>query len=437
MGYEVNFDGLVGLTHNYAGLSYGNVASMNNQAKPSSPREAALQGLEKMYRLYKLGIQQAVLPPHQRPYLPTLRAIGFTGTDKEILQNASTNAPEIFLACCSSANMWTANAATVSPSIDCADGKLHLTTANLYSNFHRALEAPVTYDLLQQIFHDTKYFVNHQPLPLGTVFSDEGAANHSRFFSKNSQVELFIYGRNAFKQEQPLPKKFPARQTLEASQAIARRHRLNIGQTIFAQQNPEAIDAGAFHNDVISVSHGNLFLYHEKAFVNTSETVAAIQKAFRDELHLIEIKESEVSLRDAVASYLFNSQIVTLPTGKLAFIVPSECMEIASVKNCLDRIKGTGLISEIFPFNLRQSMQNGGGPACLRLRVMMNEKEFATMHHGVLLDDILYQQLVDWVKEYYRDRLVTDDLRDPELLEEGRAALEELNKILNLDMKIF
>ena len=28
MAYEVNFDGLVGPTHNYAGLSYGNVASL-------------------------------------------------------------------------------------------------------------------------------------------------------------------------------------------------------------------------------------------------------------------------------------------------------------------------------------------------------------------------------------------------------------------------
>ena len=74
---ETNFDGLVGPTHSYAGLSYGNVASARNQGAAGNPRKAALQGLAKMEAVAALGLVQGVLPPHERPHVPTLRALGF------------------------------------------------------------------------------------------------------------------------------------------------------------------------------------------------------------------------------------------------------------------------------------------------------------------------------------------------------------------------
>ncbi|EGF31557.1 Succinylarginine dihydrolase, partial [Oxalobacteraceae bacterium IMCC9480] len=56
---EFNFDGLVGPSHNYAGLSFGNVASFNNVKSVSSPKQAALQGLAKMRALAARGFAQA------------------------------------------------------------------------------------------------------------------------------------------------------------------------------------------------------------------------------------------------------------------------------------------------------------------------------------------------------------------------------------------
>ncbi len=52
---EINFDGIVGPSHNYAGLSLGNLASARNAGAVSRPRDAALQGLAK-----DLGVSQQV-----------------------------------------------------------------------------------------------------------------------------------------------------------------------------------------------------------------------------------------------------------------------------------------------------------------------------------------------------------------------------------------
>ena len=131
--YEVDFEGLVGPTHNYSGLSYGNVASMQNQASTSNPKKAALQGLEKMQYLSSIGIKQAILPPHERPHLPTLRALGYDGSDGYIVEMAYKEDPDLLYNCSSASAMWTANAATFSPSIDCVDKRAHFTAANLVS----------------------------------------------------------------------------------------------------------------------------------------------------------------------------------------------------------------------------------------------------------------------------------------------------------------
>lgn len=438
-GYEINFDGIVGPTHHYGGLSYGNVASMEHQQLPSNPKAAALQGLQKMKFLMDLGIKQAVLPPHERPHIPTLRNLGFIGSDNNIILAASQAIPEIFLACSSSSAMWTANAATISPSKDSQDGHVHITPANLSSKFHRSIEPPTTALALKAIFHDNTHFVHHPILPPGTHFADEGAANHTRFSDRaaTAGVQLFVYGRDAFKQA-ATPQIYPARQTFEASQAIVRRHQLHSDRVIIAQQNPQAIDAGVFHNDVISVGHETVFLYHTAAFVDTEAVITDIRQKVerycKKNMVLIPVEEACISIREAVATYLFNCQIVTLKDQTMAMIAPSECEDTRCVKEFLESVvqDPQNPIGAVHYFNLKESMRNGGGPACLRLRVELTEEELAAANRSVFLNDELYEALAAWVHRHYRDRLLPQEMVDPELLVESQRALDELSQLLRL-----
>lgn len=436
MSFEVNFDGLVGPTHNYAGLSFGNVASELNARAISRPRDAALQGLAKMKLVMSLGIPQAVIPPQFRPNLRLLRSLGFHGSDIEILHKVLKEEPHIFSAAFSSSSMWTANMATVSPSSDTEDHRLHITPANLATNFHRASEVQFSSRFLKKIFFNEKLFKVHKPLPSVPQLADEGAANHSRFCNSYgaSGVELFVYGRRGFELlKDHAPSKYPARQTLEAELAIARRHRLAPEKVIFAKQNPSAIDLGVFHNDVISVGNETVFLYHEEAFEDTINVVQALQQKMDDEFYPIEVKKEEFSIEDAVRTYLFNSQIVTKPEGGMVIIAPEECRSDERAMKVISRILSEkNPVKESIYVNCRQSMLNGGGPACLRLRIVMNEEQRRACLASVFLNEVLYERLVEWVKKYYRDRLAPSDLLDPDLLQESRAALSELAVILGL-----
>ena len=438
--YEVNFDGLAGPTHNYAGLSVGNVASIGFALSVSNPRAAALQGLAKMKRLADMGIKQAILPPQERPDMMTLRRLGFSGTDAEVIEQAGREAPSIFQACYSASSMWTANAATVSPSADTADGRVHFTPANLTSKFHRSIEHPATARLLKAIFADEAHFAHHPILPPSAYFGDEGAANHTRLCQEYGApgVELFVFGRYAFAADRPQPVRFPARQTFEASAAIARLHRLAPKRVIFAQQNPAVIDVGVFHNDVIAVGNGNVFLYHRQAFVDGRRLIEELRAKLTGKLWSIEITDEQVTVAEAVKTYLFNSQLLTLPDHTMAIIAPSECQTNDRVKRCLDAlIAADNPISQLHYLDLRESMKNGGGPACLRLRVVLTETEIAQANPAVFLDERLYGQLCGWVKRHYRDRLTATDLGDPALLTESRTALDELTRILNLGDAIY
>lgn len=433
---EANFDGIVGPTHNYAGLSSGNVASQSNRNAASNPREAALQGLAKMKRLADQGFLQGVLPPHERPHLPTLRQLGFAGADADVLRQVSQQQPSLLAAVSSASAMWTANAATVSPSADTRDHRVHFTPANLNDKFHRSIEHHATGRVLKSIFSDETYFAHHHSLPPVSAFGDEGAANHTRLCSHYGEpgLELFVYGRSGFDESVPKPSRYNARQTLEASQAIARMHGLREGRAVFAQQNPEAIDAGVFHNDVIAVGNGNTLFYHEQAFLDESRLLDDLNAAMpNSDLRTVRVPASEVPMGDAVSSYLFNSQLLSGPDGGMTLLVPGECQETASVKAYLDRLMASdGPITHVEVADLRQSMRNGGGPACLRLRVVLTGDEIAAMHDGVLMTDSLYKRLVTWVEDHYRDEITPEDLADPRLLEESRDALDELTGILGL-----
>ena len=435
---EFNFDGLVGPSHNYAGLSFGNVASFSNVKSASNPKQAALQGLAKMRALAARGFAQAVMPPQMRPDFRMLRSIGFTGSDAEVLAKAMRDAP-VILACAYSASpMWTANAATVSPSADTADGRVHFTPANLNNKLHRAHEHRQSARTLRAIFKNADRFTVHDALPSTPAFGDEGAANHTRLGSSHGAagVELFVYGRVEFDPAAPAPRRYPARQTLEASQAVARLHGLDARRAVFAAQNPDVIDQGVFHNDVIAVGNGNVLFYHEQAFADEAGTLAALDSALNGveaRLAAIRVASAEVPVKDAVASYLFNSQLLTKADGRMALVIPQECRENAAVSRYLDGlVAGGGAVDELIDFDLRQSMRNGGGPACLRLRVALTESEAAAMHQGVIMTEALYARLAAWVETHYRDRLQPGDLADPQLAIECAVALEDLSRILDL-----
>jgi succinylarginine dihydrolase len=435
--FEVNFDGLVGPTHNYAGLSVGNIASLSNANIDSRPMEAALQGLDKMKALYDMGYRQGIIAPLERPHIPTLRSLGFSGTDQNILQQAQQQAPQVFSACCSASSMWTANACTTSPSIDSADNKVHFTPANLVSKFHRAIEWPDTGAILKAIFNNSDYFVHHQALPSMDNFGDEGAANHSRLCDDygDQGLQFFVYGKQAFNTAAIAPHHFPARQSLEASEAVARLHQLQPENCVFAQQNPEVIDQGVFHNDVIAVANQNALFYHQQAFLNTEAILEEITAKYKGQkpLDFICVTDQQVPLIDAIQSYLFNSQLLALEGGGMRLICPGECRENPRVSAYLDTLLADkSSIKQVEIYDVKQSMRNGGGPACLRQRVVVTEAEYNAINPNCLFDHKLYTILGNWVRKHYRETLAEADLADPQLLIESRTALDELTEIMHL-----
>ncbi|WP_417458148.1 N-succinylarginine dihydrolase [Kordiimonas sp.] len=432
---EVNFDGIVGPTHNYAGLSYGNVASAKNRGEVANPREGVLQGLEKAQHLMSLGMTQGVLPPHDRPSLRALRAHGFTGSDREILASAWAASPALVANVTSSATMWTANAATISPSPDTADGRTHFTPANLAAMYHRSIEWPVTSRVLKKIFPEGDRFAHHDALEGGTHMGDEGAANHNRFCDDygGEGVALFVFGRGAFENASDLT--YPGRQTLEASRAVARQHGLRDKKTLFVRQNPVAINAGAFHNDVVAVSNRDVFFYHEDAFVDPDTLERDITAAMGEvPVRFVRVPRAAVPLADAVKSYLFNSQLISTPDRNgMTLILPSEVAETPSTKAYVDQLLSSGgPITNADYLDVRQSMRNGGGPACLRLRVALSDDDMSALGANAVLNQELISQLQAWGSKHYRDRLMADDLGDPLLMEESFAALDELTQILHL-----
>ncbi len=430
---EYNFDGLVGPTHNYGGLSVGNLASTTHGGQASHPREAALQGLEKMRFVAGLGVGQAVLPPQPRPSLRTLRMLGFTGTDEEVITRTAREAEHLLRITSSAAAMWTANAATCAPSVDTADKRMHLTPANLQQMFHRAIEAETTHSVLRAIFSDEARFSVHAPLPGGGHFADEGAANHTRLVTPgHAAVHVLAWGRSAWKDIRG-PQRFPARQTLEASQALARLHQLDPERTLFPQQHPEGIDSGAFHTDVVAVGNGSFLMLHELAFVDAPALLNTLREKLGPGFTSIVATQAELPVKDAVKAYPFNSQVLTLPDGSMAIVAPIESQELETTRRFLERVVAEdNPVKAVHYLDVRQSMNNGGGPACLRQRIWITDEERAAVKANVFYSPSLHEALAAWVKKHYRDTLYAKDLQDPKLARETMTALDELTRILQL-----
>jgi succinylarginine dihydrolase len=430
---EANADGLIGPTHSYAGLSPGNLASSLNAGEASNPRAAVLQGLDKMKRLADLGLPQFVLPPHERPNIPFLRSLGFTGSDAAVLERAWKDAPSFAAAACSASPMWAANAATVTSSADAADGRVHFTPANLITNLHRSLEHAQTKRALDALFRDPSRFAVHDALPSVAHLADEGAANHVRLCADHGEpgVNLLVWGREAWEHWEG---RYPARQTREASEAIARRH--GASGVVLARQSAAAIAGGTFHNDVVCVGALDTLFFHELAFEHTARTLEAIRRAAegRFEPIFIEVSSTDLPLADAISSYLFNSMLVRLPgEDRLTLICPTETRDNARSHAVAESLAASnGPIGRVEYVDVRQSMRNGGGPACLRLRVALTEAELAATNPAMRMIDELHARLSIWAATWYRDTLSPADLADPALLDESRGALDELTAILGL-----
>ena len=429
---EANFDGLIGPTHNYGGLSDGNLASAKNAGLVARPKEAALQGLAKMKLMHDLGLWQGILPPQQRPFLPGLRQFGFSGSDKVVYEAAWSKAPVLAKNMLSASSMWAANAATVSPSPDCADNTLHLTPANLSTMLHRSIEFEQTGRALQRAF---PFAHVHDALHGQSVLSDEGAANHVRLCAERGGqgVELFVFGRDGFAANRS---GFPARQTREACEAIARNHQLDPDRTVIVRQSDAAIDAGAFHNDVVCVGAMQTLFYHELAFADTQDVQSRVREAANGlfDPHFEEVPTSDVPIADAITTYLFNSMLVQFPGDDgLTLVAPTEVEETASTRRYCEKLTSGNSPIQSFKFvDVRQSMRNGGGPACLRLRVTLTEPEWAQVNRSQKLDDESYAKLTAWVERHYRDTLAPEDLPDPALMVESFEALDALTEIMNL-----
>nr|WP_192895951.1 N-succinylarginine dihydrolase [Parerythrobacter lutipelagi] len=408
---EINFDGIVGPSHNYAGLSLGNIASASHRGDPSYPRAAALQGIGKMRGNMARGLAQGFLLPLLRPNEETLRRLAVNPAEDRALLAAAWSA----------SSMWTANAATVSPAPDTADGKCHLTPANLVTMVHRAQEWRDTKAQLDIAFGNSDHFTVHDAVP--PSFGDEGAANHMRLCEGHGSagVEVFVYGRPGGR--------FPARQHEQASRAVARLHGLDPARTVFIEQNPAAIEAGAFHNDVVSVANERVLFTHEEAFADRDSVYQAIRAAF-PALEVVEVPSSAVSLAEAIKTYLFNAQLLTLPSGEMALVVPDECQESASVWAwCEAMLASNGPIRQVIPVDVRQSMANGGGPACLRLRVVADP---ATVDPRFLLSEAKAEQLEKVIGEWWPEQIDPSDIGLPELAKTVRTARGKLLESLDL-----
>jgi succinylarginine dihydrolase len=403
---EINFDGIIGPSHNYAGLSLGNLASAKNAGGVSSPRAAALQGIEKMRANIRLGLTQGFFMPLDRPNHQWLQHLGIDNLDTD----------EALRACALSASsMWAANAATVSPAPDTTDGKCHLSAANLMTMPHRSHEWHGTLQQLQIAFAHNAFAV-HPAVP--APFGDEGAANHMRLCANHSApgIEVFVYGITGGP--------FPARQHIQASKAIARLNKVN--DAMFVQQSDEAIAAGAFHNDVVAVANEYVLFAHELAFADKEPFFAELRSRLPS-LEIIEVPDALVSLSDAIQSYLFNSQLVTLPGEQgMALILPTEARENARVWAWLQSaIAGNGPIRKLVPVDVRQSMANGGGPACLRLRVVADP---ATVDPRFMADEAKLNAIAAVIAAHWPESIAADGLGDSALIaqiQNARIALLE------------
>ena len=176
----------------------------------------------------------------------------------------------------------------------------------------------------------------------------------------------------------------------------------------------------------------SLMVVHEQSFIPEHQEQVRRYLTERNDVQYYEVKQDELSVADAVSTYLFNSELLETAPGKFTLIAPSECSNHAGVARVVERLQGQGALDTVHYLDVRESMRNGGGPACLRLRVVLTPEQERAMHQGVVYNPEMHNRLAGWVTTHYRDRLVFDDLRDPELVRELDRAYNELEGLLDM-----
>jgi succinylarginine dihydrolase len=163
----------------------------------------------------------------------------------------------------------------------------------------------------------------------------------------------------------------------------------------------------------VAVANEQLLFTHEQAFADKDAFYADLRAALPC-VDIIEVPASAVSLSDAIKSYLFNAQLVTLPDGGMALILPTEARDTPSVWTWLEQmIASNGPIRQLVPVDVRQSMANGGGPACLRLRVVADP---ADIDPRFLVDEAELDGIATIVSQYWPESIAPQDLSDTRLI---------------------
>ncbi len=426
---EVQLDGLIAPTHHYGALSFGNKASMRHAGALSKPRAAAHQALDKMAHVMRLGVTQCVLPPLLRPDLDFLRGCGFEGDAAAIMQACAHDDPHLLSLAQSCAFTWTANCATVIPSTDSNDRKCHFVPANLLTTPHRALEGHARYQMLNAIFKDNDQFIIHEPLPMTPALADEGAANHHRCYNPQTEdfAHIFVHSSAHGMPKNLRPQKYPGRQSKEAQISVSRLGHIKKGHSLLITQEPRAIDAGAFHNDVVFAGCNTHILLHEQALIDQQHFISAVESLVPD-MHIRVVSKRDLSLDEAVSCYLFNGQFLSTDNG-IHLLLPQQC-QAKRPKRVVDQLLKDDFIQAVDYLDLSQSMMGGGGPACLRLRIPLLSEEIDALPQSIVLTEDKLQQLKQWVDAHFRDELSTDDLADPQLYSESKTALDALTQLL-------
>jgi succinylarginine dihydrolase len=438
---EINIDGMIGPTHHYGGLGVGNLSSIEHRHHASNPRQAALEGLAKAKLVSDLGIPQFIWFPPCRPDRELLESLGFRGEFHEQIMAAFETAPDVLSAAFSSAFMWAANSATVTPAVDARDRRYHFTPANLISSLHRASEARYRMLDIANTFSDFDWHLVHEPLPGITVLRDEGAANHMRLSDPTGEIgfNVFVYGDDDSFRANPLRTQMPAnsnstrffaRHTRTASETIARRHRLDPETTFFLQQHPTAIASGVFHNDVIATSHEDVMIHHELAYWAAEAELDRLERVFAERagrpLNRFVVSNEAMSLNDAVKSYFFNSQLLSPPSKqrererpRMVLVCPKQCQTIASATRLIEQLVAdpNNPIDDVMYVAIGQSMAGGGGPACLRLRVPTDNRTLLQLPTNAQLNVQLYDRLTALIEDHYPEHITLASFCDERFVE--------------------
>ncbi|MEM7558560.1 MAG: N-succinylarginine dihydrolase, partial [Planctomycetota bacterium] len=160
----------------------------------------------------------------------------------------------------------------------------------------------------------------------------------------------------------------------------------------------------------------------------------------------IEVSQAELPMEEAVASYFFNSQLLSpsqlegseglddfrYEDSGMVLVCPGQCLEIDSARQLIERLIADpgNPISAVHYVTLAESMANGGGPACLRLRVSLCEEELAQVDSRFRVTPESLDKLRSVIEREYPDRLVGSDFLNADCRQQIRKATECLRSAL-------